>query len=38
VLARLRRLDEEGPAPAVDDALLLLPWQIGMWRLRPPRG
>jgi alpha-mannosidase len=38
VLERLQRLDQEGETPAAGDPLLLLPWQIGMWRLRPPRG
>jgi alpha-mannosidase len=30
--------DSGGVGPAADDPLLLLPWQIGIWRLGPPRG
>jgi alpha-mannosidase len=37
-LERLRRLDQPEPAPASADPLLLLPWQMGIWRWRPPQG
>ncbi len=35
VVERIADLAQERPAP-VEDPLLLRPWQIGSWRLRPP--